>query len=69
MFKYKLNSFYNVADYSEKWVENYLKAININKISSFMEGPSPEDELDPYLLDNMAAGLSMFKKHINNNYY
>ena len=28
-----------------------------------MESPSPEDELDPYLLDNMAAGLSMVRKH------
>lgn len=67
MFKYKLNSFYNVADYTDNFVEHYLKAINIDEVSSFLIGPKPEDELDPYLLENMQKGIDMLHKHITLN--
>ena len=47
MLKYKLNDFYNIADYSSDYVENYLKAIGIENITSFLNMPAQGDELDP----------------------
>ena len=64
MFKYKLNTFYNVADYSEDYIGNYLKAIGISDANKFMS-PSPVDELDPYLLQNMDKGIKLLKRAID----
>lgn len=67
MLKYKLNDFYNIADYNSDYVENYLRAIGIENTTSFLNMPAQEDELDPYLLNNMEAGIYMLHKHIQNN--
>lgn len=67
MFKYKLNDFYNIADYDSNYVKHYLEAIGITKLESFLDTPPLEDELNPYLLENMDKGIKMLNKHLNNN--
>lgn len=47
MFKYELNDFYNVANYSGDYVKHYLEAIGITKLESFLNQPTPEDEISP----------------------
>ena len=53
MLKYKLNDFYNIDNYNSNYVENYLRAIGIENTTSFLNMPAQEDELDPYLLNNI----------------
>lgn len=47
MFEYRLNDFYNVADFEGDYVKNYLKAIGIEETDSFLVGPKDGDEISP----------------------
>ena len=52
MLKYKLKE-NAIPLNSSKPMEDYLRSLGIDKPDRFMIKPQPEDELDPFLLDNM----------------
>lgn len=64
MFKYKLNNFYNVNNFTENYLNEYLKAIGIKNITNFLN-PNEEDELSPFLLDNMEKGIKLMKEIVD----
>ena len=64
MFKYKLNNFYNVNDFTENYLNEYLKAIGIKNIINFLN-PHKEDELSPFLLENMDKGIKLMREVVD----
>ena len=64
MFKYKLNNFYNVNDFTENYLNEYLKAIGIKNIINFLN-PREEDELSPFLLENMDKGVKLMREVVD----
>ena len=67
MFKYKLNNFYNVNDFTENYLNEYLKAIGIKNITNFLK-PHEEDELSPFLLENMKKGVKLMKEVVDKEF-
>lgn len=63
MFKYKLKE-NPIALGSDSYMRDYLEKLGIRKYTSFLEQPSEEDELSPFLLDRMDEAVSMLYKHI-----
>lgn len=63
MFKYQLKDS-PIEAIQEGFMEDYLRRLGVSKISSFLDSPEPEDELDPFLLNDMEKGLSMLYKHL-----
>lgn len=63
MFKYKLKHNPIVED-SDSYMSDYLERLGIRKITSFLEQPQIEDELNPFLLNRMQEGVNLLNKHI-----
>lgn len=63
MFTYKLKQ-NPIRDNSEDFMADYLRKLGIQKISSFIEQPLPEDELSPFRLRRMKEGIELLHKHI-----
>ena len=63
MFKYKLKD-KPINAMSTDYIYDYLENLGIKQVGSFLFKPHSNDELDPFLLDNMMAGIEMLKKHI-----
>lgn len=61
MFKYKLNSYYDVNNFDSNYLTEYLKAIGIKDYTRFLS-PQKDDELSPYLLTNMKQGVELMEK-------
>lgn len=66
MFKYKLKS-NPIIEGSESYIKDYLERLGVRKFSSFLDSPSQEDELNPFLLDNMKEAVALLHKHISQN--
>ena len=63
MFKYQLKDS-PIEEIQEGFMEDYLRRLGVSKISSFLDSPEQEDELDPFLLNDIEKGLSMLYKHL-----
>ena len=61
MLKYKLKE-NAIPLNSSKPMEDYLRSLGIDKPDRFMIKPQPEDELDPFLLDNMEKCVVKLQK-------
>ena len=52
MFKYKLrNAAIDIN--SDSYIEDYLYRLGVRKVESFTDAPGDEDELSPFLLNNI----------------
>lgn len=66
MFKYKLrNAAIDIN--SDSYIEDYLYRLGVRKVESFTDAPGDEDELSPFLLNNIKEGLYLLKKHLNSS--
>jgi single-stranded-DNA-specific exonuclease len=66
MIKYKLKD-NPIETFSFNYIEDYLKSLGIEKTSSFLEKPSPEDEEHYSKLDNIELAIDELHKSFTNN--
>jgi single-stranded-DNA-specific exonuclease len=63
MFRYQLKQ-NPIQETTDSFMEDYLRRLGIQKISSFLGEPKPEDELNPFLLNRMEEGITMLYNHL-----
>ena len=63
MFRYQLKQ-NPIQETTDSFMEDYLRRLGIQKISSFLEEPKSEDELNPFLLNRMEEGITMLYNHL-----
>lgn len=63
MFNYKLKST-PIQEKDDGYIEDYLRGLGISKISSFLSMPESEDELSPFLLEDIEKGAALLYEHI-----
>lgn len=66
MIKYKLKE-NAIAPNALRPMESYLRSLGIDKPESFMTAPSKDDELSPYLLDNIERCVQELYKGFKSN--